>query len=61
LDFSVNEDFGILDKYKIEFVDPKILYKDTKIVVISASEAEIWLIMCFDGHFGSHIGGHLGF
>jgi hypothetical protein len=41
LDFSVNEDFRILDKYKFEFVDTTNLYKDTKIVVISASEAEI--------------------
>ena len=55
------EDYSVLDKYKIEFFDPKNLYKDTEIFVISASEDEIELILCFGGHFGSQIGSHLGF
>jgi len=41
LDFSVNNDFTDLDKCIIEFSDPKNLFKDAKIPIIAALEADI--------------------
>jgi hypothetical protein len=40
-----------------EFLDPKNLHIDTKIVIIGSSDAEIYLKL----HYGGHLGRHLGF
>jgi len=41
LNFCVNEDFSDLDMFIIEFFDPENIFKDTKILILSASEVEI--------------------
>ena len=56
LDFSVIENISVLDLYKFEFSDLLNLFKDTKIIIISALEAKIQLIICCGGHFGGHLG-----
>jgi len=56
LNFSVNKDISDLDMFIIEFLDPYNLFKDAKSFIISASEAEISLILSIGGHFGGHFG-----